>query len=175
MLSSDSERARATAGALEAACRGAAVPDARLREIDLGGWQGLTAAQAQAAFPDEYAGWRDGLDVRRGSGETYAEVAVRAVNAVRGALSDVPAGGVLVAVTHGGTARALIGALLELPIETWWRLAPLGNARWSVLVEADRGWRLGQHNAGAEADVVGAVQISAADAEPVKSGAPEGV
>jgi len=27
-------------------------------------------------------------------------------------------------------------------------LAPLGNACWSVLVEADRGWRLERHNTG---------------------------
>ena len=36
---------------------------------------------------------------------------------------------------------AAIGALLELPVASWGRLAPLDNACWSVLVEADWGWR----------------------------------
>ena len=52
------------------------------------------------------------------------------------------------AVTHGGTARATIGTLLGLPASHWWRFAPLGNARWSVLLETERGYRLAEHNAG---------------------------
>jgi hypothetical protein len=42
-----------------------------------------------------------------------------------------------------------LGSLLELPPEHWWRLAPLGNARWSLLTEATGGWRLAAHNGGA--------------------------
>ncbi len=38
--------------------------------------------------------------------------------------------------------------LLELDAATAWRLAPLGNTCWSVLVEGERGWRLERHNAG---------------------------
>jgi probable phosphoglycerate mutase len=67
---------------------------------------------------------------------------------VRDHLEDVPAGGTLVAVTHGGTARAALGVLLELEPRSWGRLAPLGNTCWSVLVEADWGWRLERHGAG---------------------------
>lgn len=61
-------------------------------------------------------------------------------------LSSVPAGGTLVAVTHGGTARAAVGLLLELPDDCWTRQVSFGNACWSTLVEADLGWRLEQHN-----------------------------
>jgi probable phosphoglycerate mutase len=38
--------------------------------------------------------------------------------------------------------------LLELDPDTWWRLAPLGNCRWSLLSDMGRGWRLAEHNAG---------------------------
>ncbi len=66
-------------------------------------------------------------------------------------LAGVAAGGSLVAVTHGGTVRAVIGLLLDLPVPSWGRIVALGNARWSVLVEGDAGWRLEQHNTGADA------------------------
>lgn len=63
-------------------------------------------------------------------------------------LPSVAPGGLVVAVTHGGTARAALGVLLDLPDLSWVRLVALGNACWSVLVEADLGWRLEQHNVG---------------------------
>lgn len=144
VISSDSARAAATAAALRMPVRS----DPRLREIHLGAWQGLTGAEAKAAFPAEFDAWLAGRDVRRGNGETYAEVGARARAAVAEALRAVPDDGVLIAVTHGGTSRALIGSFLELPPEHWWRLGPLGNCRWTIIQQADRGWRLAEHNAG---------------------------
>ena len=132
------------------------VPDARLRELSLGAWQGLTTAEIKDRWPQEYAEWQAGEDVARGGGETYGEAAARAVPCVSDAVAALPVGGTLLVVTHGGTARALLGALLELPPDSWWALAPLGNAAWSVLVEGTRGWRLERHNVGA-GDAVGPV------------------
>ena len=144
VVASDSIRAASTAAALSVPIR----TDPRLREIHLGAWQGLTGAEAKVAFPAEFEAWLAGQDVRRGNGETYAEVGVRARAALEDALTTVPENGSLLAVTHGGTSRAAIGSYLGLPAEHWWRLGPLGNCRWSVLIEADRGWRLAEHNAG---------------------------
>jgi broad specificity phosphatase PhoE len=149
IVTSDSRRAWSTATALGTVTGLPVAADPRLREMHLGGWQGLHRDEVARLFPAEYAAWTRGEDVRRGGGETYAEVGVRAGAAVRDALTDVPTGGTLVAVTHGGTARAALGSLLELPPEHWWRLAPLGNARWSLLTEATGGWRLAAHNGGA--------------------------
>jgi glucosyl-3-phosphoglycerate phosphatase len=144
VVASDSTRAASTAAALSLNV----VPEPRLREIHLGAWQGLTGGEAEVAFPAEFSAWVAGQDVRRGNGETYAEVGARAHAALHGALRSVPAGGLLVAVTHGGTSRAVIGCYLDLPADSWWRLGPLGNCRWSVLTETTRGWRLAEHNAG---------------------------
>ncbi|MGZ6827103.1 MAG: histidine phosphatase family protein, partial [Mycobacteriales bacterium] len=72
----------------------------------------------------------------------------RARAAVEQWLPSVPEGGALLAVTHGGTARAVVGTLTELPPDSWWRLAPLGNTCWTTLVEDERGWRLERHNTG---------------------------
>ena len=72
------------------------------------------------------------------------------------------ADGLVIAVTHGGTARSTIGVLLDLDPASWWRMGPLGNCRWSVLVEGDNGWRLVEHNAGVP-DVAIAVEERAGD------------
>ena len=148
LVSSDLARATETAAPISALTGRRAVLDPRLRELDLGTWQGLTGEQARDAHPFEHAAWRAGQDVRRGGGETYADAGTRAMACLLEHLPSVPDGGTLLAVTHGGTARAAIGALLELPVASWGRLAPLGNACWSVLLEADWGWRLERHGAG---------------------------
>ena len=148
LLSSDLARARDTAEAIADLTGLTAVLDPRLRELDLGSWQGLTGEQARAAHPDEHAAWQAGRDVRRGGGETYQDAGARAHACLLEHLPAVPDGGTLLAVTHGGTARAALGALLELPVASWGRLAPLGNACWSVLVEAHWGWRLERHGTG---------------------------
>ena len=148
VVTSDLVRAAATAQALADAVGLTPVGDVRLRELDLGRWQGLTSEQAREQFPDEHAAWRSGRDVPRGGGETYAQAGERAASSVADHLRSVPPGGTLVAVTHGGTARAALGVLLDLPPAAWPRLAPLGNTCWSVLVEGDVGWRLERHNTG---------------------------
>ena len=147
VLSSDSARAAATAAPLAAATGLEVATDRRLREIDLGAWTGLSRDEAQERFPDEYDAWTGGLDLPRGGGETYRQVAERATAAIAERLPALPAGGLLVVVTHGGTARATIGRLLDLDPDSWWRLAPLGNTSWSTLVEARSGWRLAEHGA----------------------------
>jgi probable phosphoglycerate mutase len=121
------------------------VLDARLRELDLGAWQGLTSEQARERFPQEHAAWLAGRDVPRGGGETYEQAAVRAVECLR---EHLPAVRTLLAVTHGGTARATLGRLLDLPAPCWGSLAALGNTCWSVVGESSRGWRLERHGVG---------------------------
>ena len=151
LLSSDLARATATAAPLAARTGRTVRTDARLRELHLGAWQGLTGEEAGQRFPDEHEAWRLGRDVARGGGETYADAGARATACLLEALPELAPGGVLVAVTHGGTARGVLGTLLEADPAQWWRYAPLGNACWSVLVEHPRGWRLERHGAGTAA------------------------
>jgi glucosyl-3-phosphoglycerate phosphatase len=149
VVTSDARRARATADVLGARCGVDVVGDARLREIHLGAWQGLTRDEVAERFPEQYRAWLAGDDARWGDGETYAEVGVRAVAAIGDVLREVPPARSVVVVVHGGTARASLGTLLALAPPTWWRLAPLGNCHWSTLLETPRGWRLVEHNVAA--------------------------
>jgi broad specificity phosphatase PhoE len=148
VVSSDLSRARDTGQALATVSGAPLVLDARLRELDLGHWQGLTLDEAKQTYPQEYDAWRAGDDVPRGGGETYRQAGARAAACVREALRDLPTGGTLVAVTHGGTARAALGVLLEVEPASWGRFTVLGNTCWSVLVESSFGWRLERHNTG---------------------------
>ena len=168
LVSSDLSRAADTAAAVSEATGTPVVHDPRLREAHLGTWQGLTGEQARQAHPDEWAAWRAGQDVRRGGGETYAEAGERAAACLRELVRDLPAGGTALAVTHGATARAALGLLLELDPSTWGRLAPLGNTCWSTLVEAPWGWRLERHNAGL-GELVGPPGGASATARPSPS------
>jgi glucosyl-3-phosphoglycerate phosphatase len=152
IVSSDLARARSTAGALAALVDLPVHEDTGLRETFAGEWQGLTVPELEASFGEELLQWSAGADVRPGGGETRREVAHRAVAAIERALSEVPAGQTLVVATHGGAARAAIGALLGLPPEHWAALGVLTNCAWSVLQESASGggpqWRLQEYNAG---------------------------
>ena len=144
VVSSDLARAQATA---QAVCDHVGLPlllDPRLRETHFGQWQGMTGEELRERWPAEFAAWKrwEGLPI---GGEAPEDVGARALAAAE---EHLPTAGSLLLVTHGGTARALVGMLTQQAPEDWWRLAPLGNTCWSTLVEAERGWRLERHNAG---------------------------
>ncbi len=157
IVSSDLSRARETAEALAVLTGLSVVTDERLRETYAGQWEGLTRSELEERFGDELAQWSAGSGIRPGGGETRLEVAERVVLAVQEAMVTMGPGQTLVVATHGGAARAGIGALLDLPPEHWAALGVLTNCAWSVLTEnlgqatAERHgppWRLQEYNAG---------------------------
>ncbi|HWL37518.1 MAG TPA: histidine phosphatase family protein [Frankiaceae bacterium] len=149
IVSSDLGRASATAAYLASETGLEVTYDARLREIDVGAWGGLTRPEIEERFPEEWASLLRGEDVRRGGGETLSEVGVRAAEAATEHLGR--AGGVpLVLVTHGGTARALVMALLGMRVKENSAFAAMGNARWAALAHRELGWQLTAYNVGRE-------------------------
>lgn len=152
IVSSDLSRAFATAQALAALTDLEVQADARLRETFAGEWEGLRRPELLASHGDELARWASDSYVRPGGGETRVEVAERMVEAIDAYVSELPARGTLIVATHGGSARAAIGALLELPPENWGCLGVLSNCAWSILTENTTGhgpaWRLQEYNAG---------------------------
>jgi broad specificity phosphatase PhoE len=148
IVSSDLSRAADTAAELGKVTGLPVTMDPGLRETYLGSWQGLTRAEVDERFPGEEAAWLRGELERRGGGESAPEVADRAVAAVSAALEKLGPDDTLVAVTHGGSGRVLIGRLCGLPPEHWSALGVLSNCCWTVLKQRPDRWAILEHNAG---------------------------
>jgi len=108
IVSSDLRRAAETAAILGRAHGLEPRLEPRLRELDLGAWEGLTrdeiATLAHGALRRFDAG---DPDVRPGGGETLREIERRARSVVR-ELVELHAGQRLAVVTHLGVIRALV-------------------------------------------------------------------
>jgi broad specificity phosphatase PhoE len=109
VVSSDLRRAAETAAILAEARGLRPLLNPRLRELDLGDWEGLTRDQIERTAGDALRRFDDGdLDVRPGGGENLREIEQRAFSAVT-ELVDAHPGRRLAIVTHLGVIRALFG------------------------------------------------------------------
>jgi broad specificity phosphatase PhoE len=112
LISSDLMRARETAETIGLALNLRQDRDPRLREIDIGAWSGLTPEQIAVAFPDEWEQWQGrSAQLRRGSGESYADAHARISPALTDIARGFPGQRVLV-VSHGGILRAYLAGLM---------------------------------------------------------------
>lgn len=152
VVSSDLARARVTAEEIARACDIRVTVDERWREIHAGGWQGLTAEQVRARYPEDAERLITGEDFRRGGdGESLADVATRTRAALDELLAGTAPGECVVIATHGVTGRSLVAELVGLDQSVAWRvLGGLGNCHWAALEERPAGWRITQWNASAE-------------------------
>ena len=92
-----------------------------LNDIDYGDWQGLTADEARARWPDELDTWYrhpDWAAIPRG--ETLQQVLTRAVAALREVIRHHP-DDTIVLVAHDSVNRVLLLHALELPLSRYWR------------------------------------------------------
>ena len=146
---SDLIRAQETASKLSEITNIPIETDIRLRETNGGNWEGKTGEENRANDSARFIGWISGDDNPAGEiGERRSEVAARAKAATLDAISGFS--GTVVLVTHGGTARCLLGTLLDVEFEDWGALGGLSNAQWSVLQYSKylKRWTLVEHNAG---------------------------
>jgi broad specificity phosphatase PhoE len=137
IYTSDLSRAAETAAILGEVLGLVPIPAASWREIDLGGWGGLSDAELKMRFGDELAAVARGEDIRRGGGETMAEVQARAVKAFE-ELRQAHAQQTVALVSHGGVLKALICHLIGLELSRVGRLSTRGNAGLSI-IEFDQG------------------------------------
>ena len=95
--------------------------DARLQEIDLGIWDGLTDAEARALDPAMFEKrGNDKWNVRVPGGENYAEVAARAESWIADLAVDT------FAVSHGAFTRILRGLFAGL---SWKEMSDLDETQ----------------------------------------------
>ena len=151
VVASDLKRAAET-GQEVARATGAPIEyDARWREIHVGQWAGLTAAEVHEGFPEDRLRHLRGEDFKRGvDGESLSDVAQRVRAALDGLLDRLGEGETAVVATHGVTGRVVIAELVDLDRLTAWRvLGGFGNCHWAEVVESERGWRIQTWNASA--------------------------
>jgi len=148
IISSDLGRARATAQALAELVGLPVTTHENLRETNGGLWEGKTGKENRAEDFQNFIRWIDGDDNPAGTtGEKRSEVAARAVGVIMKELEG-KTDQLLVVATHGGTARCVLGELLQLPLSHWGVIGGLSNASWSILERNTRQWNLIEHNAG---------------------------
>ncbi len=103
--------------------------DSRFREIDNGAWRGLLPTEIADRWPDLWARYRNGEDVPRPDGETWAEVRRRVVGALRSVAHAAADDRLIVISTHGGPTLALAswaaglrprGNLYQVPLVLPW-------------------------------------------------------
>ena len=124
IYSSDLPRAQETAAILARGTGLAVTVDARLREINLGVWEGLSSELIAARFAAELAERaRDPVNARAPGGECAAEVAARVWAAADDMARAHPAGPVLV-VSHGLALATLICRWRGLGLEQTYGQVP---------------------------------------------------
>ncbi len=145
IYSSDSLRARETAELVGAPLGKPVNLDPRLREIDLGEWQGLTDEEVRAWDGERLQAVRaDPWNSPRPSGESWSQVAERAGRAVHEYVERHQGGHVLV-VSHGGTIRSILQYLALDTGSTY----PVGNTSLTTLAHSAPGetpWKLDVFN-----------------------------
>jgi broad specificity phosphatase PhoE len=124
IYASDLRRAAQTAEVLAAATGVPVIEDRRLREIDLGRWQGLREGEISLAQDEALRRFQaNPAEAPPPEGETVLDVQRRMQAAVHDILNAHPAGRVAI-VSHGLALAALKAALLGWPLEGDWRHEP---------------------------------------------------
>lgn len=105
----------------------------QLREKSYGEWEGLTAEQVEERYPGEYARLlADNITFAPSGGESDVQLVDRVRPVAARIMSEHPGDENVLIVGHGGSLRALLICLLDLPIHLLWRFR-LANVSISVL------------------------------------------
>jgi alpha-ribazole phosphatase len=145
VFSSDLVRARRSAEIVGAPHGLAPVALPALREMAMGRWEGLTAAEIERREPAAFAAWMARVgEFPFPEGESVPDLVTRAWPAFEAIAAGHPGAAVAV-VAHGGTNRALLCRAVGLPLR---RLLAFGQdyGALTVLGREDGGWRLHRLN-----------------------------
>jgi probable phosphoglycerate mutase len=112
LYSSDLARAYETAMIIAQPLGLAVVMSPRLRERRYGAWEGLTSAEIQARYPEQFAEWRGrSTDFAPLHGETRSQLLSRALTELQ-TIARRHTKELVVVVTHGGLCYVLINHIL---------------------------------------------------------------
>lgn len=139
LYTSDLKRATETADMLAKELRFAPTPDARLRERNIGIWQGLTLDEMRAWYPDEYATLLNDVDsYRMTNGESRNDVRTRMLEAFGDILRD-DKGETVGILSHTTALKVLLAAIIPNfdPIDD-----DIGNTSVTTIVRDGSVWKI---------------------------------
>jgi broad specificity phosphatase PhoE len=144
IVSSDLDRAKETALIVAHVTGLAPTFDSDLREVDVGEWTGLSHREVQERYPEEWDAWNNGLDVRRGGGETYEELAERIQGSIE-RIAHAHMGKTVLVVSHGAALRSYVCRSLGLAAQGPRSLGGMENTALALFTIVDgrmrlRGW-----------------------------------
>jgi broad specificity phosphatase PhoE len=145
IFTSDLERARRSAEIIAAphGLKPCVIP--LLREMAMGRWEGLTAAEIEAREPRAFADWMARIgEFPFPDGESVPDLVARAWPAFQ-ALAATYVGRAIAIVAHGGTNRALLCRALDVPLG---RILAFGQdyGACSMLAHGEGRWTLERLN-----------------------------
>jgi probable phosphoglycerate mutase len=142
VVSSDMERAVETVEALDVPF----VTDASWREMDVGGWDGLTNEEISEQYADELTALRNGEKVPLGgSGETISELVERVSTAWDAVFDSLYDGQSALVVCHGGVIETVLGMVLGIG-DPHRLVARVTNTSLTTLVAGESATRLVRFN-----------------------------
>ncbi len=97
-------------------------PDARLRELSFGAWEGLSHDEIRQRYPQELAAWEaDPLRTAPPGGETLAHLAERVGSFLADLTREAGPERAVLVVGHRGSLQVLLCLALGLPPEFRWK------------------------------------------------------
>lgn len=142
LYTSDLARAAETAGIIGEQLGLAPQTMPELREIHVGQWEGLTPEELYRRFPEHMREYeRDPARTVRLGGESYLQLQERALVALNKIQAAHKPNDVILAVSHGGTIRALLCHVIGLDLGYFGRMW-LDNGSFTELRNGSSGWRL---------------------------------
>ena len=153
LYSSDLSRAFETATIIGVPLGLTVVASPRLRERQYGVWEGLTSAEIQARYPEQFAIWRArSTDFAPPQGETRSQLLTRALAELQ-TIARRHVSEVVVVVTHGGLCYVLINHILG-SVDGDRREFTFGNASIHTLEVSGNQWSVISVNETAHLEVV---------------------
>jgi len=145
VYASDLTRAYETARILARPHHLDVIPCCAFREINFGLWEGLTIEEIKKEYRELLRQWWHGpLETRVPQGETLDEV-VNRVNRLVKEIVVKHATQQIIIVSHGGPIRAIVGTVLGMDLNQYWRLR-LDNGCLTIIdfpASSRPGWKPG--------------------------------
>lgn len=139
VYSSDLERAMQTAQTIAKVHQIEPRPVASLRELAFGEFEGKTSEELERDLPVELESWRrNSMKTRPPGGETMLELDARVRSWFSATIGEHEDETVAI-VAHGGPVRRLVALLLNLSLDSYWRIR-VDNAALTVFESGTSGY-----------------------------------